>query len=187
MTGKMFTIARDVKFQIEFNPAKVAGYRLIGYQMRELAAQDFNDDSKDSGEVGVGHQVTAVYELIMADAPSKVQKKYLGKTDALKYADSKATASEDILTFKLRYQKPEGKAPSRLMNIELKELPQATDNIRWAAAVTEFSLLLRKSEFKGNADFRTLRTRAQKLIGQDSDGKRTEFLTLIKAGEELTK
>ena len=187
MTGKMFTIAKDVKFQIEFNPAKVAGYRLIGYQMRELAAQDFNDDSKDSGEVGIGHQVTAVYELIMADAPAEVQKKYLGKTDALKYADSKASASEDILTFKLRYQKPEGKAPSRLMNIELKGLPQATNNIRWAAAVTEFSLLLRNSEFKGNADFRTLRSRAQKIIGQDSDGKRAEFLTLIKAGEDLTE
>ena len=73
------------------------------------------------------------------------------------------------------------------MNIELKGLPQATNNIRWAAAVTEFCLLLRDSEFKGNADFRTLRSRAQKIIGQDSDGKRAEFLTLIKAGEDLTK
>ena len=187
MTGKMFTIAKDVKFQIEFNPAKVAGYRLIGYQMRELAAQDFNDDSKDSGEVGIGHQVTAIYELIMADAPKAVQKKYLGKTDALKYTQNRGTASQDLLTFKLRYQKPEGKAPSRLMTIELKELPQATGNIRWAAAVTEFSLLLRNSEFKGNADFRKLRRRAQKLIGKDSDGKRTEFLTLIKAAEDLNK
>lgn len=187
MTGKMFTIAKDVKFQIEFNPAKVAGYRLIGYQMRELAAQDFNDDSKDSGEVGIGHQVTAVYELIMTDAPEAVQKKYLGKTDALKYVQGRGGSSDDILTFKLRYQKPEGNSPSRLMSIELKKLPPPTDNIRWAAAVTEFSLLLRRSEFKGNADFRTLRRRAQKLIGSDNDGKRADFLTLIKAAEDLSK
>ena len=155
--------------------------------MRELAAQDFNDDSKDSGEVGIGHQVTAIYELIMADAPVAVQKKYLGKTDALKYVQGRGASSGDILTFKLRYQKPEGSSPSRLMSIELKKMPQATKNIRWAAAVTEFSLLLRKSEYRGSADFRTLRSRAQKLIGRDSDGKRTEFLTLIKAAEDLSK
>ncbi len=186
MTGKMFTLARDVKFQIEFNPAKVAAYRLVGYELRTLAARDFNDDTKDAGEVGVGHQVTAVYELIMADAPADVKKKYLGSVDDLKYQKkTESTGSEDILTFKLRYQKPEGKDPSRLLTFDLKTLPEATDNIRWAAAVTEFSLLLRNSEHKGNANYKDLRARAQKALGTDPDGKRAEFLTLVKAAEDL--
>ena len=186
MTGKMFTLAKDVKFQIEFNPAKVAAYRLVGYELRKLAARDFNDDTKDAGEVGVGHQVTAVYELIMADAPADVKKKYLGSVDDLKYQKkTESTGSEDILTFKLRYQKPEGKDPSRLLTFDLKSLPETTDNIRWAAAVTEFSLLLRNSEHKGNANYKDLRARAQKALGSDPDGKRAEFLTLVKAAEDL--
>ena len=186
MTGKMFTLAKDVKFQIEFNPAKVAAYRLVGYELRKLAARDFNDDTKDAGEVGVGHQVTAVYELIMADAPADVKKKYLGSVDELKYQKkTESTGSEDILTFKLRYQKPEGKDPSRLLTFDLKSLPETTDNIRWAAAVTEFSLLLRNSEHRGNANYKDLRARAQKALGSDHDGKRAEFLTLVKAAEDL--
>ena len=186
MTGKMFTLAKDVKFQIEFNPAKVAAYRLVGYELRKLAARDFNDDTKDAGEVGVGHQVTAVYELVMADAPADVKKKYLGSVDDLKYQKkTESTGSEDILTFKLRYQKPEGKDPSRLLTFDLKTLPEMTDNIRWAAAVTEFSLLLRNSEHKGNANYKDLRIRAQKALGTDPDGKRAEFLTLVKAAEDL--
>lgn len=186
MTGKMFTLAKDVKFQIEFNPAKVAAYRLVGYELRKLAARDFNDDTKDAGEVGVGHQVTAVYELVMADASADVKKKYLGSVDELKYQKkTESTGSGDILTFKLRYQKPEGKDPSRLLTFDLKTLPEATDNIRWAAAVTEFSLLLRNSEHKGNANYKDLRARAQKALGSDPDGKRAEFLTLVKAAEDL--
>ena len=188
MTGKMFTLAKDVKFQIEFNPAKVAAYRLVGYELRKLAARDFNDDTKDAGEVGVGHQVTAVYELVMADAPADVKKKYLGSVDDLKYQKkTESTGSGDILTFKLRYQKPEGKDPSRLLTFDLKTLPEATDNIRWAAAVTEFSLLLRNSEHKGNANYKDLRARAQKALGTDPDGKRAEFLTLVKAAEDLSQ
>ena len=183
MTGKMFTLAKDVKFQIEFNPAKVAAYRLVGYELRKLAARDFNDDTKDAGEVGVGHQVTAVYELVMADAPADVKKKYLGSVDDLKYQKkTESTGSGDILIFKLRYQK---KDSSHLLAFDLRSLPEATDNIRWAAAVTEFSLLLRNSEHKGNANYKDLRIRAQKALGSDPDGKRAEFLTLVKAAEDL--
>ena len=183
MTGKMFTLAKDVKFQIEFNPAKVAAYRLVGYELRKLAARDFNDDTKDAGEVGVGHQVTAVYELVMADAPADVKKKYLGSVDDLKYQKkTESTGSGDILIFKLRYQK---KDSSHLLAFDLRSLPETTDNIRWAAAVTEFSLLLRNSEHKGNANYKDLRIRAQKALGSDPDGKRAEFLTLVKAAEDL--
>ena len=189
MTGKMFTIAKDVKFQIEFNPAKVAAYRLVGYEMRKLEDRDFNDDSKDSGDVGVGQQVTALYELIMADAPESVKEKYVGKVDPSKYqttAQNKAGVN-DILTMKIRYQKPEGKEASKLQVFELKNLPACGDNIQWAAAVTEFALLLRDSEYKGNANLKTLRSRAQKFIGKDSDGKRAEFLTLVKRAEGLDR
>ena len=185
MSGKMFTLAKDVKFQIEFNPAKVAAYRLIGYELRELAARDFNDDSKASGDVGVGHQVTALYELIMNDADDKVKKQYLGNIDALKYQKSHAVTSSDILTFKLRYQLPEGNNPSTLQNFIVKTLPPSADNIQWASAVAEFGMLLRKSEFKGNADYIQLRRRAQKFLGDDQDGKRTEFLNMVKVAEEL--
>ena len=185
MSGKMFTLAKDVKFQIEFNPAKVAAYRLIGYELRELAARDFNDDSKDSGDVGVGHQVTALYELIMNDAEDKVKKQYLGNIDVLKYQKSHAVTSSDILTFKLRYQLPEGNNPSTLQNFIVKTLPPSADNIQWASAVAEFGMLLRKSEFKGNADYIQLRRRAQKFLGDDQDGKRTEFLNMVKVAEEL--
>lgn len=188
MTGKMFTLAKDVKFQIEFNPARVAAYRLIGYELRKMEARDFNDDSKDSGEVGVGHQVTALYELIMADAPKEVKDKYLGNIDAPKYQSATAaTDAKDILTFKLRYQEPEGGSPSRLLTFDLAELPEATENINWAAAVAEFSLLLRDSQFKGNADYASLRRRAQKFLGEDPEGMRAEFLTLVNAAEKLDK
>lgn len=185
MNGKMFTLAKDVKFQIEFNPAQVAAYRLIGYELRELAARDFNDDTKDSGEVGVGHQVTALYELIMNDADAKVKKQYLGNVDTLKYQKSAVGTSPEILTFKLRYQLPEGTRPSRLQTFTVKSLPASADNIQWASAVAEFGMLLRNSEFKGNADYASLRRRAQKFIGDDQDGKRAEFLNMVKVAEDL--
>jgi Ca-activated chloride channel family protein len=186
MTGKMFTFAKDVKFQIEFSPAKVAAYRLIGYELRKMAARDFNDDTKDSGEVGMGHQVTALYELIMADAPSQVKEKYLGNVDKLKYQSERTVSkSDEILTFKLRYQQIEGKSPSRLETFVLKKLPETGENIRWASAVAEFSLCLRNSEYKGKANCKELRERAIKDLGKDADGKRAEFLTLVKAAEDL--
>lgn len=185
MNGKMFTLAKDVKFQIEFNPAQVAAYRLIGYELRELAARDFNDDTKDSGEVGVGHQVTALYELIMNDTDAKVKKQYLGNVDTLKYQKSAVGTSPEILTFKLRYQLPEGTRPSRLQTFTVKSLPASADNIQWASAVAEFGMLLRNSEFKGNADYASLRRRAQKFIGDDQDGKRAEFLNMVKVAEDL--
>ena len=186
MTGKMFTFAKDVKFQIEFSPARVAAYRLIGYELRKMAARDFNDDTKDSGEVGMGHQVTALYELIMADAPSQVKEKYMGNVDKLKYQSARSVSkSDELLTFKLRYQQIEGKAPSRLKTFVLKGVPEASGNIRWASAVAEFSLCLRNSEYKGKASYKALRKRASKELGKDEDGKRAEFLTLVKAAEDL--
>lgn len=189
MTGRMFTLAKDVKFQIEFNPAKVFGYRLLGYELRKLEDRDFNDDTKDSGEVGIGHQVTALYELVMADAPEAVRKQASGSVDPLKYRPRKAaaTGSGDLLTFKLRYQLPEGKSPSRLMEFDLASVPGKTGNWEWASAVAEFALLLRDSPHKGSADFNSLLKRARKNLGSDEDSRRAEFLTMAAAAKELSK
>jgi len=189
--GRMFTLARDVKFQIEFNPARVFGYRLIGYELRKLDDRDFNDDTKDSGEIGVGHQVTALYELVMADADEAAKKAVVGDVDALKYqtqAAAEVAANEDaeILTFKLRYQEPDGDAPSKLMEFVLPAVPPApTANWAWASAVAEFTLLLRDSASKGNANFSNLRARAVQNIGADPDGVRAEFAAMAAAAGGL--
>lgn len=190
MSGRMFTLARDVKFQLEFNPAQVFGYRLIGYELRKLQDRDFNDDTKDSGEVGVGHQVTALYELVMADAPASVKTAMAGNVDPLKYQTPAApvpAAAGDILTFKLRYQQPEGDAPSTLQTFVLAAPPAPTANWNWASSVAEFALLLRGSEYKGYADFAAVKQRAQQNLGPDPESQRAEFLTLVTAAQKLNK
>lgn len=181
--GKMFTIAKDVKFQIEFNPRRVAGYRLLGYESRKLAARDFNDDSKDSGEVGVGSQVTALYEIVPAGEENP---QIGGKVDALKYQTRHANDSKEILTFKLRYQAPEGGKPSELKTFVLKEFPEGSNNIKWASAVAEFAMLLRNSPHKGNASYQAVLDRARAALGKDPEGKRAEFLVLVRNAGELS-
>ncbi len=187
MTGKMFTIAKDVKFQLEFNPEKVHSYRLLGYEFRKLADRDFNDDTKDSGEVGVGHQVTALYELVMADAPDEVKYQNTPKPDDLKYQARQGKASDELLTFKLRYQQPEEKAPSVLQEFTVRKQPKPGDNLGWASSVAEFALLLRDSEYKGQADFGNLAKRAKKFLGEDENGARVEFLLMVRNAAELVK
>ncbi len=187
MTGKMFTIAKDVKFQLEFNPEKVHSYRLLGYELRKLADRDFNDDTKDAGEVGVGHQVTALYELVMADAPDEVKYKNTPKPDDLKYQARKGKPSDELLTFKLRYQQPEEKAPSVLQEFTVRGLPKPGDNLGWASSVAEFALLLRDSEYKGKADFESLAKRAKSFLGEDPNGARVEFLLMVRNAAELMK
>ena len=173
--GRMFALAKDVKFQVEFNPAKVSGYRLLGYEMRKLADRDFNDDSKDSGEIGVGHQVTVLYELIPAGGKSTAA----GTVDPLKYQRNTAVKSDEILTCKLRYQDPAEKKESELRVFPLNSMPAATANLQWASAVAEFAMILRDSPHKGNASYSAVLKRAKKYLGEDPDGKRAEFLTLV--------
>ena len=181
--GSMFALARDVKLQIEFNPARVKGYRLLGYELRNLAAKDFNDDTKDSGETGVGQQVTALYELVTADSNSTV----LGSVDQLKYQQHVNVDSGEILTCKLRYQDPEKFIPSVLKTFSLKEFPKATENLQWAGAVAEFALLLRDSQYKGSASYASVLTNAKKAIGSDEEGTRAEFITMAHAVKDLVE
>ncbi|MEO7045326.1 MAG: von Willebrand factor type A domain-containing protein, partial [Ferruginibacter sp.] len=154
--GTLFTIAKDVKLQLEFNPAKVAGYRLIGYENRMLNKEDFNNDKKDAGELGSGHTVTALYEII----PVGVESDFLKNVDALKYQKTKEKSqtsfNDEILTVKFRYKSPDRETSELIVHPVMDKsiaLNNTSDNFRFATAVSGFAMLLRNSEFKGNSSF----------------------------------
>jgi Ca-activated chloride channel family protein len=187
--GTLFTIAKDVKFQIEFNPVKVESYRLIGYENRLLNDEDFNDDTKDAGEMGAGHNVTALYELVPSGSGERIP-----SVDPLKYQLSttidyqKNDSSDEFLTIKLRYKKPDGNT-SMLLEIPVKgyinDLEDASDNLRFAAAVSEFGMILRDSEFKGNATLEGAARLARSARGEDEDGYRSELIRLINTVKDM--
>ncbi len=186
--GTLFTVAKDVKLQLEFNPKFVKAYRLIGYENRMLRNEDFNDDKKDAGEMGSGHTVTALYEIV----PVGVESDYLKNIDALKYQKapelSNLASSKEILTIKLRYKSPD-ENKSKL--IEKSVIDQHTvfektsENFRFSAAVAEFGLLLRQSEFKGKANYDQVINLAKAAKTQDEEGYRAEFIKLVKTAKLL--
>ncbi|HMR81775.1 MAG TPA: von Willebrand factor type A domain-containing protein [Niabella sp.] len=182
--GTMFTIAKDVKLQVEFNPAKVQGYRLIGYENRMLAKEDFNDDKKDAGELGSGHTVTALYEII----PVGVNAPELRKVDDLKYQKPKGKApvfnnSNEVMTVKFRYKKP-AEDKSLLLEKIISGSPvtfnNAGNNIKLAAAVAKFGMLLRNSEYKGAGDYTMAADILSQLNNEDKGGYQSELLGLIR-------
>ncbi len=189
--GTLFTIAKDVKLQIEFNPAKVQGYRLIGYENRLLNKEDFNNDKKDAGELGSGHTVTALYEII----PAGVKSDFLEKVDPLKYQNnvvplSKSSHSDEMMTVKFRYKAPDGDVSKLIEHPVLDEqipVAKTSDNFRFAASVAEFGMLLRNSEFKSNASFSNVLALAKKAKGNDEEGYRSEFIRLVQSAEPLAK
>ncbi len=183
--GGMFAIARDVKLQVEFNPGTVHSYRLLGYELRALENRDFRDDTKDAGEVGVGHQVTALYELVMQDAPAETKKAAVPEEHELKYQETTEKSSDDILTFRLRYREIEGDAPATEKEFVLAKEAAASANIEWASCAAEYALLLQDSPYKGSASFDAIRARAVKAIGEDKDSDRAEFLTLVNYSSEF--
>jgi Ca-activated chloride channel family protein len=185
----LFTIAKDVKIQIEFNPAKVQAYRLIGYENRVMAAEDFNDDKKDAGELGSGHTVTALYEVI----PAGIKSDFIGKVDELKYQPAKigvtSIGGDEIMTIKLRYKKPDEDVSKLIVHPVTDThlaLANTSDNFRFSAAVASFGLLLRNSEFKQNASFQQVVQLAQRAKGADVNGYRQEFINLVQAAGSLT-
>lgn len=182
--GTLFTLAKDVKLQLEFNPAHVRGYRLIGYENRLLNREDFDDDTKDAGELGAGHTVTALYEIIPAGTDSP----HLATTAPLKYqqtAPTAASASGEWLTLKLRYKQPDGDQSRLLERPVMGESAGApSENFRWAAAVAEFGLLLRDSKYKGQSTYAHLRAQADAARGKDPHGYRAECLELIGLAEK---
>ena len=185
--GTLFTIAKDVKFQIEFNPSNVQSYRLIGYENRLLNDEDFNDDKKDAGEMGSRHNVTVLYELIPAGSGEK-----LPSIDPLKYQRSDLNQDKsnnnEFLTIKLRYKKPDGVTSMLLdqpVKGPVKELNSSSENLRFAAAVTEFGMILRSSEFKGNTTLDSTVSLANSARGADEEGYRAEFIRLVKTVRDM--
>jgi Ca-activated chloride channel family protein len=187
----LITIAKDVKIQVEFNPARVAAYRLLGYENRKLADRDFNDDRKDAGEIGAGHHVTALYEIVPVGTPLDPAKTG-GSVDALKYQSPASVRdsadSGEWLTVKLRYKEP-AESKSRLLTRALSGPPHsfegASENGRFSAAVALFGMLLRDSEYKGAGSFEMVQTLGREAMGRDDYGERAEFLQLVALARNL--
>ena len=180
--GTLFTVAKDVKVQIEFNPAQVAAYRLLGYENRLLKAKDFNDDKKDAGEIGSGHTMTAFYEIV----PAGAEKSAAGTVDPLKYQKATTVESAELFTVKTRWKAPDGDA-SKLKEIAWRAADithaEPSEDFRFASAVAEFALILENSKFKGGASFEDVLKRARGAKGSDEEGYRAEFIRLVEIAE----
>ena len=187
MTGNMYALARDVKFQIEFNPAKVFAYRLLGYELREMTDRDFRDDGKESGTVGLGQQVTALYEIIPADAPDEVKDAAVPGRKPLKYVSCAPSGSDELLTFRIRYRDTQGRGAAHEESEAVKLPLPETANFGWAAAVAEFALALRCSRFAPAASAKHAAETAQKFLGEDPRGERAEFLLMLRRAAELRR
>ncbi len=181
----LVTVAKDVKLQVELNPAKVAGYRLIGYENRLLRDEDFNDDKKDAGDIGAGHTVTALYEIVPVgvEVPS-------AKVDDLKYQNkptpSAGAASSELLTVKVRYKEPNGQTSKLLSKpVKAEDLKAASSDFQWATAVAGFGMLLRDSPHKGTLSWKQVESMAAASVGKDVDGYRKQALEMIKASAKL--
>ncbi len=184
MGGTLVTIAKDVKVQIEFNPKHVKGYRLIGYENRMLAAEDFNDDLKDAGELGAGHTVTALYELIPAGSDLQVP-----TAGDLKYQKTRVVDSDELMTVKLRYKHPDEDESQMIKRaVAVSDISAITNqgNLAFASAVAEFGMLLRDSQYKGSASFEDVLKRARAAKGKDDEGYRAEFIRLVEKAELLS-
>ena len=186
----LFTIAKDVKIQVEFNPALVKAYRLIGYENRLLANEDFNDDLKDAGELGSGHTVTALYEII----PAGVEDVFTIKADTLKYQRNEikqnSAGSREIMTIKLRYKRPEDNTSMLLVHTVTDndaEWVNTSDNFRFSCAVAEFGMLLRNSAFKQQSSLVQVTSLAQSAKGKDENGYRSEFIQLVDAAHPMLR
>ncbi len=186
--GTLVTIAKDVKIQVEFNPAEVESYRLIGYENRKLAHADFNDDTKDAGEIGAGHSVTALYEVLPKGSKTN------SATDKLKYQDktelTAAAESGELLTVKIRYKKPDGDK-SKLISLPVsgddRGIRNTTKDFRFAAAVAQFGMILRHSKYKGTASYDDVLELAGESLGSDTHGHRKAFLALVKKAKSIQK
>ncbi len=215
LTGTLYTIAKDVKLQLEFNPNLVGSYRLVGYENRVMAAKDFSNDKVDSGDMGAGHSVVALYEIVPAGLPQPVAPQ--PETEPLKYqrAGSVSARSEqpatppaeqpaaeahkpadplatELCTIRVRYKQPTSNESTKIETVvadtSLKlglQLPTSKDHI-WATAVAQFGLLLRHSSFVGSGNYSQVLELAQSAIGDDPTGQRREFVTLVRQTQHLS-
>lgn len=189
--GTLFTVAKDVKIQVEFNPHFVQAYRLVGYENRLLEAEDFNNDQKLGGDMGVGHAVTALYEIVPVGAKSD----FAGSVDALKYQNNKGHSvknsnNTELATVKFRYKEPDSdksKLAQKAVLPNTVSLDKASPDLRFATAVAELGMLVRNSDYKQHADFDRLILRAKQAKGQDDEGYRAEFIRLAEDAKALMK
>lgn len=203
LSGNLVTVAKDVKIQVEFNPTKVQAYRLLGYENRVMANEDFNDDTKDAGEIGAGHRVTALYEIVPVGVESDVNRP---KVDPLRYrvaaepedpAPESAVATEEaesefadeLLAVKLRYKQPEGTV-SKLLVFPLADrdnkFTEADRDFQWAACMVQFGMMLRNSQFRGTTTWESLLEQASSAAGISPDESRQECLTMIRTAAQLS-
>jgi Ca-activated chloride channel family protein len=178
MSGTLYTVAKDVKIQVEFNPKKVRTYKLLGYENRALANEDFNDDKKDAGEIGMGHSVTVLYEVVLNDGTNGSS-----SVDKLKYQTQNTTTQSDsneLATLKLRYKEPTGensKLISKVIDDNANDIGE--NDFKFAQAVGAFSLLLRDSAHKGNANYKDILSLAKSAKGNDEEGYRADFIKVV--------
>ncbi|HEX9599985.1 MAG TPA: von Willebrand factor type A domain-containing protein, partial [Mariniflexile sp.] len=181
--GTLFTIAKDVKIQIEFNPNKVQAYRLIGYENRMLEDEDFIDDTKDAGELGSGHTVTALYEVIPVGAKSG----YLKDVSDLKYTKPEETKaySDELFTVKFRYKKPNGDKSIEMVHVQKDEVTEASKDLEFASAVALFGMQLRHSKYHNNSKIDDVIVLAKSGRDNDKDGYKAEFMRLVSSYKSL--
>ncbi len=183
--GTLFAVAKDVKVQVEFNPDRVSEYRLIGYENRLLAARDFRNDRKDAGEMGAGHSVTALYEVVPIGADGA------GVVDALRYRPTQTThapvESSELLFVKVRYKAPDGERSEQISLAVMDGEGQPSTDFRFQAAVAEFGLLLRKSKHRGDAHWSSVINRGRDALGRDPGGYRAEFVRLAEAASSIVE
>ena len=180
--GTLYTVAKDVKLQIEFNPKKVQAYRLVGYENRLLNDEDFNNDAKDAGEIGAGHTVTALYEII----PVGVKSEFIYGMDDLKYQKVKTSENHqhinEFANVRIRYKQPD-KSKSVKFVVPVKDneftLKNTSNNFRFSASVALFGLLLRESKFVAESNYSQVISLANNSKGKDADGYRSEFVRLV--------
>jgi Ca-activated chloride channel family protein len=185
--GTLYTVAKDVKIQVEFNPARVQGYRLLGYEDRLLRDEDFKDDKKDAGDMGSGHSVTALYEVVPAGVTSDVA---LETPDSLRYQKNprpeEVEGGPELAFVKVRYKAPDGNTSELITHpVVAGRAESPSVDFRFQSAVIEFGLLLRKSQYKGDATLSEVIATARGALGSDPDGYRSEFVRLAQAARTL--
>jgi Ca-activated chloride channel family protein len=186
--GTLFTVAKDVKSQIEFNPSKVQAYRLVGYENRLLNEEDFKDDKKDAGEMGSGHQVTMLYEIV----PVGNRSKHVRKTTNLKYQSKEATLfshSSELATINFRYKQPDGDKSLEIVHTipaRSRNIASCSEDTRFATSVALFGMLLRNSKFLNEGDYDMVLQLAKQSKGDDEEGYRSEFIQLVKSADYKT-
>jgi Ca-activated chloride channel family protein len=191
LEGTLVTVAKDVKLQIEFNPLHVASWRQIGYENRQLAARDFNDDAKDAGDAGAGHAVTALYEVVPTGAALASvggPLRYQPRGTPSRVEDGLGQHSNELLLVKVRYKQPTADSSERL-ELPLLDSPssfkEASADFKWAAAVAGYGMLLRDSPHRGTTTFDSVLAWAQDGMGRDAQGYRSEFIDLVRRAQSM--